>query len=288
MVALFSSREITIALGKTSIGIYSPDGEFIENKFNDYRPFFISGPPDFRIGLFLRTNHDAVEVKRLLTCSRVKSEGHRHYSVPELFEYNIDWEARALRVDIEKALFAPEVDYKLMNYVLRGIYSGIYKILRKTAPDAYLVHGCGIQVGQRCYLFTGASGAGKSTVARLAGGRKILNDEAVLVGKNGQGFHISGSPLEGDLAEKSGDGGQLSAIFFLEHSAQVTLQKLSRTETYYRFLCQALDTSPLFELPGLDTLSERADLSAAVAKTVPAYRLGFRPDNSFWEVVENV
>jgi len=116
----------------------------------------------------------------------------------------------------------------------------------------------------------------------------VINDETVLIGRNQNGFNLAGTPFEGGIPDTSNTSCHLSSIFFLRHDTRVSLRQLSKVETYTRLLTQVFETSPLFEIPGNDSLQERADLSAEMATRVPSYELGFRPDSSFWEAVENI
>jgi hypothetical protein len=277
-----------IELGSICIEIQCRDKEFMEKMLVNYHPFLVSRMPDFRVRLNLRNKLTVSEVKQLLVKSRSSQDGTCVFAKPELLECRINWAEATLWVDIERELFAPSVDYKLMNHLLLGIYAGIYARLRNTSPDAYLVHGCGIVAGKQCYLFTGPSGSGKTTIARLAQGRKVLNDEAVLIGENKDGLYISGTPFEGGQPEKRNTSAKLSTIFFLKHGKQASLRKLSKVETYIRLLSQIFATSPLFEASDNDCLQKRANLSADMATGVPAYELNFRPDTSFWQVIEAI
>lgn len=279
---------VKVALGDTCIEIQCQDQELGEKMLTSYRPFLVSREPDFRIKLSLKHSLTAPEVKQILMNSNSYLDEDRYFTKPELLQCRIDWAKATIWVDTEGELFAPSVDYKLMNSLMRGIYSGIHVKLRNIAPNAYLVHGCGILDGEQCYLFTGPSGSGKTTVARLAEGRKVLNDEALLVGRDTEGFYLSGTPLEGGTADICNISGRLSSIFFLKHAERVSLRRLSKVETYTRLLPQILDTSPLFEAAGNDCLEVRADLSAGMSTTVPSYELCFRPDTSFWPVIGDI
>jgi hypothetical protein len=283
-----SDRAVRIGLGKTCIEIQCQDKEFIEKARVDYQPFLVLRRPDFKIKFSLRKRLAASEVKLLLQNSRAHFDGNRFFTTPELLECRIKWQEASLLVDTEREIFAPQTEYKLMNNLMCGIYPAIYKKLRNSTPDAYLVHGCGVMDGRQCYLFTGPSGSGKTTIARLAGGRIVLNDEGVLIGRNKNGFHISGTPFDGGVPNRCGTTSQLSTIFFLKHDTKVSLRRLSKVETYIRLLTQVFDTSPLFEMPSFESLSEQADLSSQVATQIPSYELSFRPDSSFWPFVENI
>jgi hypothetical protein len=278
---------INIKLGNTSIGLSSHDDDFLQKARRAYQPFLVNGEPDFRIEFTLDSNLTPSQVKDILKYARPYNDGSRYYTDPDLIDCILDWESRHLSVRTQKALFHDDVEYRLMSYLLRGIYAGITKNLKKSRIQHYIVHGCGIAQGDRYYLFTGVSGSGKTTVARLANGRTVLNDEAVLISCHDDVIRVAGSPLDGELLDKSSKEGDLTAIFFLEHAPEVTLERLSSSRAYHMFLCQVFDISPLFQPSSIETLQERADLSSRVAQSVPCFRLGFRPDNSFWEVVQN-
>jgi hypothetical protein len=285
---IYGKGIVRIGFGGVCIGIDCSDPDFLERVRADYHPFLVTHQPDFLIKLNLRDNLTIPEIKQLLINARSYIEGDRYFTKPELMEYRVDWGKATLYVDVERGIFSPEAEFKLMNSLIRGIYFGIYAKLKNAAPDAYLVHGCGIIDGKRCYLFTGPSGSGKTTVARLAEGRRVLNDETVLIGRNGKGFYVSGTPFNGGVPNTCNTSAYLSVIFFLKHETRVSLRRLGKTETYLRFITQVFDTVPLFEASGIDSLQERANLSAAVAAAAPSYELGFRPDTSFWQVVENI
>lgn len=281
-------QKMKIELGSICIEIQCQDQELTEKMRANYRPFLISHEPDFRIVLNLRNNLSALEVKRLLMALRPYANGDWLVTKPGLLKLRVDWVQATLWVNTEREIFAPSIDYKLLNYLMCGVYAGIYVKLKNATPDAYLVHGCGIIDGRHCYLFTGPSGSGKTTIAKLADGRKILNDEAVLIGKNKDGICISGTPFEGGQPYKCNTSAHLSAIFFLKHDTLVSIRKLSKVETYIKLLSQIFATSPLFETSGDDCLQKRAKLSADMATGVPAYELAFRPDSSFWQVIEAI
>lgn len=287
---MYQEKTVKLGFGSVCIQIDCPIQEFMEKILSDCPSFMISREPDFWIQFNLRNKLTATEIKQLLQNSRSYFNGNRFFTKPELLDCRISWAEATLWVDTERQLFAPNVEYKLMNPLMRGIYSGVYTKFRNTRPDAYLVHGCGIASGEQCFLFTGPSGSGKTTVAKLADGRKVLNDEAVLIGRDDQGFYLSGTPFDGGVSNRCNTTGHLTAILFLRHDSVVSLRKLSKVETYHRLLTQIFDTYPLFETETscTNSLQERADLSVKVATEVPSYELGFLPDTSFWPVVEDI
>ncbi len=285
---MHTNDPLKIALGDLCIELNCSDLEFMADMRIKYAPFTSSRLPDFVIILSLTNRFHVSEIKDLLHTSRSYIDGNRYYARPALFDCLIDWEKANLHITVEKELFSPEADYKLMNILLRGIYAGVYRRIKKTSPEAYLVHGCGIASGESCYLFTGPSGSGKTTVASLADGRKILNDEAVLIKKNREGFYLSGTPIDGGVSSKCGDTAHLTSIFFLKQDTDVSLRRLTKVEIYKRFFTEMFDTSPLFESTGLKYLSEQVDFTMEVTARVPSYELAFRPDTSFWQAIRTI
>ena len=279
---------VRIALGDTYIGIRSRDREFIDTLCVDYDPFLVKQPPDFWIELTLRRTLSASEINEFLEELRFCPGDDGFITKPRLVDCHVNWESGLVSIETERELFTSNASFKLMNHLLRGLYYSIYKLRRGIRPDAYLIHGCGIVSDGRGYLFVGPSGVGKTTIATLAGGSKVLNDEPVLVGQNSSGFYLSGTPFDGGVSNRSPTVERLSAVFSLKQAHKVALRKLGGAEAYRMFLGQVLDVSPLLDNSKMGSVSERADLSAAVAAGVPVYELSFLPDTSFWEEVNAI
>ena len=64
------------------------------------------------------------------------------------------------------------------------------------------------------------------------------------------------------------------------------------TAAYQRFVAQLFDTTPLLPPSTIreraSFLEARADLSAVAVRAVPMYELHFKPDGSFWPLVEQL
>lgn len=142
-------------------------------------------------------------------------------------------------------------------------------------------HAAGVLCDGRACLFFGPSGSGKSTVASLAGRRRVLNDDLVLLMPAGQGWQVHATPF-GMRDPRPGEG-PLAALFGLEQARRVSVRPMSPAQA----LAEVVASIPVLpadpgRAPGL--LSQAARLLAGV----PAYRLRFRPDPTFWPAVEHV
>ncbi len=113
---------LRIVLGDTCIKMCSQDADFVEDLRTRYHPFLSSRQPDFCIEFSLRNDLTVSEIKGILNSSRSYLEGSHYFTVPRLLDCQVDWNEARLQVSTEKGIFSPEIDYKLINILLRGIY----------------------------------------------------------------------------------------------------------------------------------------------------------------------
>lgn len=160
-------------------------------------------------------------------------------------------------------------------------------ILMQTLPrrfEGLLVHGAGIVLEEEGHLFFGASGRGKSTVARLARGiGQVLTDENVLIRTSTGGFHLESTPFWGLSTPPEDIQGigrvevPLKAIYALEHSSTFELELLSKGRA-----TMALLTSEKVATERNESAAAWLEMVSNIVEQVPVYRLGFRPTHELW------
>ncbi len=151
-----------------------------------------------------------------------------------------------------------------------------------------LTHAAGVVSKGRSFIFTGASGAGKSTFSELlaeAGIGKLLSDERMIVREMAGTMRAFGTPWAGTAGiARSGDA-PLAGIFFLKHAPGNHIEKLAPGDALDRLL-------PLLSVPWYDpdTLSRIIAFAKRLVARVPAYEMGFTPDRSaidfFWKYIK--
>jgi len=291
-MALVEAFELNVSIGDVTVGLRCWDEGFAHALCAWCGVFRTAREPDFWLEIELREGRPAAEIQQIMPQVHLKVDGDRFHTCPPLCEGEISWAERWLKFRTERELFHPAMQPRFLNVLLSSIYNTICEYQRGAEREAFLFHGCGVVTDGKGYLFTGPSGAGKTTVARLADTRTVLNDEAVLLRDGGGELWLGGTPLLGGVNKRASGWHRLCAVLMLAHGEEARLRPLSGGEAYQRFLAQLFDTAPLIppwvDREGLSLLEARADFSASAVRAVPMYELHFRPDGSFWPLVEQL
>ena len=99
-----------------------------------------------------------------------------------------------------------------------------------------VVHASARAWGDEVYVFLGATGAGKSTVAAQAeGGALVADDTVVLLPRPGVGCDVFGTPFSSQASQVGAPlQGRLAGIVLLEQALTFELSELSRHRTLKR------------------------------------------------------
>lgn len=141
------------------------------------------------------------------------------------------------------------------------------------------VHACGVvdRDGQG-YLFSGYSGAGKTTMARQwcdEMGVTVLSDDRIVLRKVGDQIWMHGTPWHGDEPLAARGCAPLSRGFFLHHAARHAISPLTGAHAVAELFARSFP--PFYSASGLDfTLALLSDIT----RLVPFSELAFAPDRS--------
>jgi hypothetical protein len=140
------------------------------------------------------------------------------------------------------------------------------------------LHSCGVNYKGHGLIFTGTSGAGKSTISRLWQDEKdtiLLSDERIIVRKTGDRFRMYGTPWLSDARIASPEGVPLERIFFLKHSPENKALSLKAGDAASRLFVRCFPT-----FWDETCLNFTLDFIGQLAEQIPCYELGFVPDKS--------
>jgi hypothetical protein len=147
----------------------------------------------------------------------------------------------------------------------------------------FLLHASSVVLDDRAFVFTGLSGAGKTTIASLApAGAILLTDEISCLRSTPRGWLAHGTPFAGELGT-SGErvSAPVAAIFRLEQGGIDRIREMSSAHAV-----RTLMRNILFFGRDADLRAAVLDSACGIAADIAVSTLTFRNDASVWDVVE--
>lgn len=145
-----------------------------------------------------------------------------------------------------------------------------------------LVHAASAVRNGKAYLFAGVSGAGKTTISRLApADAMLLTDEISYLRFNGDGYIAYGTPFAGELA-KVGENvrAPLAALYLLSKGPENSIEPVKISEA-----ARMLLENVLFFANDPELVGQVFESACEFVRHVPVYRLIFFPDEHVWELI---
>jgi hypothetical protein len=146
----------------------------------------------------------------------------------------------------------------------------------------FLLHAASAVRDGRAFLFSGVSGAGKTTISRLAPpDATLLTDEISYIRPDGNGYRAFGTPFAGELATLGENvSAPLSTLFFLEKGNKNRVENVSKDQAMRSLLRNILFFAEDSEL--VDLVFQSA---CNFVERVCIRRLVFVPDRRVWETI---
>lgn len=194
----------------------------------------------------------------------------------KLASFGYEFEGAALRAFSSEVRFDGVKNQYALDSLLRVLLS--WKLLEH---QGFLLHAATVIRDGKAFVFTGRSGAGKSTVASLSPEGTVLTDEISLLRREHGVWRAYGTPFWGDFkAAGSNSSAPVAGIFRLSQAAQNRVQSLRPMEVLRVLLPNVL----FFSAEAEDNRQLLEILGKTVAE-IPGYILSFRRDSTFWEVL---
>ena len=145
-----------------------------------------------------------------------------------------------------------------------------------------LLHAASAVRNGRAFVFSGVSGAGKTTLARLAPpDADVLTDEISYVRKEAGGYYAYGTPFAGELARVGANlRAPLDTIYLLAQGAENRVSDVGKAEAARGILANMLFFAEDAELVRAVFLS-----ALDLVEHVPVLRLTFRPEAAAWDLI---
>ena len=151
----------------------------------------------------------------------------------------------------------------------------------------FLLHSASAIRNGKAFLFAGVSGAGKTTISRLAPpDATLLTDEISYVRKihdsaNGESYVAFGTPFTGELA-KLGENtsAPVAALYLLAQGPENRIDPVTTSDAGRELLANML-----FFAEDSEMVHSAFQAACDFVSRVPVYRLTFVPDACVWELI---
>lgn len=150
--------------------------------------------------------------------------------------------------------------------------------------DGLIVHGAGIELKGKGYVFAGRSGAGKTTISKqfiARGLGLLLSDDRVIIRKTDDTFRVFGTPWPGEGGFAVNRGVPLGGIFFLARNSQNMIEEIPSLTTIENLL-------PVVSIPWYDPepMSGILGFCDDLIAHIPSYMFHFMPDTGAVDMFE--
>jgi hypothetical protein len=187
-------------------------------------------------------------------------------------DFRAEWNPATARGRIQQT-----VNPYSLDSVLRIVHT---LLLARTG--GFLLHASSAIRNGRAFLFSGVSGAGKTTMARLAPPDvAMLTDEISYVTQQGGKYFALGTPFYGELA-RVGENlrAPIEALYLLAKGPENKIEPVRGADAIRGLLGNILFFA---RDPGFVRMV--FDAACEFAGRVPVRRLTFVPDSSVWELI---
>ncbi|MBN1420824.1 MAG: hypothetical protein JXP34_18785 [Planctomycetes bacterium] len=281
-----ASRDCAILIGPHTVSIrFEGAGDRYIESVRDYYAVSLSPyPPDVSLEIEVADGGPKEAVPDNLLAGK-RMEGLRFTMHGDLVEGEVSEDGSLVRIRAQARLFGGHA-VRIFEQILYQIYYDL--VARRGSGCRFLLHAAAVATGDGGAIFTGPSTAGKSTAAELSLPRLVLNDEIVEVIGRGSEYWVASTPFNGFFRRKRAASCHLGGIFVLEKGTEHRVERLTPAVVAGALLSEIAPPVGIREAFGARHALARAELAAGLAETVPGYRLVFRKDAGFWDVVGEV
>jgi hypothetical protein len=219
-------------------------------------------------GILIHNNPDFWSVWKHNSCLYIKT----------IFPLSDDPKTGLLSFSIEKMewdlwIESPGKKIDPFEYPLDGLILYYLTVINRDI----MIHASGINYAGKGLLFSGVSGKGKSTMAKLwdDSGAKVIHDDRLIIRKAGAGYRMFNTPVyNNDVPVDS----SLERIFIIEHGHKNIMIQLKEAAAVSHVMANCIQHTW-----NNTVISRLAETISEMCNIIPVYRLQFMPDKNIIE-----
>jgi hypothetical protein len=264
-------QSVVIEIGGMPIVVRSDSPEFLAILWNRYGGFVNPiAEPIFELEVEITPDSmlpGAIDPDEDLS---VRFEGHRWVLERGDFRAELDPAMRHGHIRQAATPYAIDAAFRVLHSLLLAKQGGL------------LVHAASAVRNGRAFLFAGVSGAGKTTISRLAPPDvTLLTDEISYLRREGDGYVAFGTPFAGELGQPGENvHAPLATLYLLTQGPENRIDPVSQADA-----TRAVLESVLFFAHDSELVERVFDSVCDLVQRVPIKRLTFVPDSSVWEAI---
>ena len=258
---------VVIAIGGVSVRLNTVDADFLElleKRYADFVSMEEFAEYDFDVDLSPPTSG--------FTSEEARVSRHAGRWLLQRRDFHAEWDPVTRHGSIRQTSNPYSIDA-----VLRIVHT-----LVLARQGGFLLHSASAVRTGKAFLFAGVSGAGKTTISRLApADATLLTDEISYVRKLDEGYMAFGTPFTGELA-KLGENisAPIGALYLLAQGRENRIEPVTVADAG-----RGLLANMLFFAEDQEMVHYAFQAACDFADHVPVYRLTFVPDARVWEMI---
>jgi len=188
-------------------------------------------------------------------------------------DFTAEWGPATMRGSVRQAAYP---------YALDSVIRIIHSLMLAKTGGGFLLHAASAVRNGRAFLFSGVSGAGKTTIARLApADATLLTDEISYIRRTGRGYQAFGTPFAGELGIAGEDlAAPIRALYFLRKGPRNEIGAVDPARA-----ARTLLRNILFFADDPRLVDQLFAAACEFAGRVAIRELTFRPDAEVWGLI---
>ena len=142
-----------------------------------------------------------------------------------------------------------------------------------------MIHASGVNISGHGYLFSGVSGKGKSTMAKLwdEAGARVIHDDRLILRNTGGVYKMFNTPVYNNDEPRESI---LDKIYIIEHGAENMMVQLKGANAVTQIMANCIQHNW-----GADIIARLLGSISIMCGTVPTAKLFFKPDRSIIDLI---